>query len=280
VTGTSVPIPFKRARAIFLDRVRLDTRLTLAARSVCTEILLRLKHEGDAAYPSHGFLTDKLGISYRSVKRAVAEIEKFGVLEVEHRRVYQGQKNYYRAPAIAAIMHQGQAATDRSASLGVPTSGAPTGATTGAKSAFHRGQKCISQGPKVTPDSSINYSSGESLHQHDHPHPAGGSQNDNLKQAAAQLTNDLLELAGIKKTICAEPAFTRREYDLVTGWLSAGWNPTEMLRSAELQMARRRKSGLVEPLRTLGYFEPEFRKVLRGIGVERHSPRATASWSR
>jgi hypothetical protein len=171
----------------------------------------------------------------------------------------------------------------RSSSARVSTSEAPTGSPTGAKSALHRGQQCILQGPKVTPESSINYSSEESLHQHHHPHHQGNSQSDELgrtaspKQIAARLTNELLDVAGIKAIICAEPALTRREYDKVLSWVNVGWNADAMLRSAELQMARRRRSGLVEPIKTVGYFEPEFRKVLCGVRGEPHSPRATGT---
>jgi hypothetical protein len=88
----------------------------------------------------------------------------------------------------------------------------------------------------------------------------------------------LLEVAGIKSAIMGEPAFVRREYDRVLGWLNVGWHPDAMLRSAELQMARRRKSNLREPISTLGYFEREFRKVFGGFAGERQPPLAMG-WS-
>ena len=174
MTVTSVPMGFRRARAIFLDRVRLDARLTPASRLVCAEITLHLNHEKDAAYPSHQFLADRLGISYRTVKRSVAEIEKCGVLEVEHRRVYQGQKNYYRAPGIAALMSQGQVAAASPRPLPSSARRLPQGPPQGPKVHFTGAKMCISQGPKVPPESSSMNLQRENLHQHQHPHPLGG----------------------------------------------------------------------------------------------------------
>jgi hypothetical protein len=59
--------------------------------------------------------------------------------------------------------------------------------------------------------------------------------------------------------------------------VNVGWDPDAMLRSAQLQMARRRKSGMVEPIGTLGYFEREFRKVFGGIRVGERSPPSMGS---
>jgi hypothetical protein len=279
MTGASsaVTTAFRKARAIFSDRIRRDGRLSPVTRILCLELVSRLRRANDVVYPSHEFLADTLGISYQAVKRAVAEIEKNNILEVEHRRVYQGQKNYYSAPAIATIMaNQGEPGSSPSTTPTEVVTEVVTGPTTGIKTDPPRDQNAHFTGIKNDPriiirESSLN-ESGETQHQHHHRHQCDSTEGTGPKETAARVTNGLLELAGIKNTICAEPAFVRREYDLVMSWVIAGWDPIGMLRSAELQMARRRKSGLTEPVRTLGYFEPEFRK-----GAGRPSWRTTFS---
>jgi hypothetical protein len=265
---------FRKARAIFSDRIRRDARLSPVTRLLCLELVSRIRHANHVIYPSHEFLVDTLGITYQAVKRAVAEIERNNVLEVEHRRVYQGQKNHYSAPAIATIMgSEGERGKAPSALHTEVTTEITTGSTTGIKTDVHRDQSALFTGIKNDPRIIIRESSlSESEEtQHQHHHQCDSPLSDDPKETASRVTNGLLELAGIKNTICAEPAFVRREYDLVMSWVNAGWDPTVMLRSAELQMTRRRKSGLTEPIRTLGYFEPEFRKVLRGLPGGRSS---------
>jgi hypothetical protein len=188
------------------------------------------------AWPSHEFLKDKLGVGDATIKRAVAELEKNQIYRVERRRNGEGRKNYYRAPGVEE--------------------GIKVGIKVGIKNDGGRDQIDPYPGIKSDPITSLVYLQ-EELHQHQHQHHH--QHHHPASAIAAELTTQLIKLGNDR--LLREPASVREELAKVQSWLAKGWNPTAMLRSAELQMARRRKSGHFEPICTLGYFETEFRKV-------------------
>jgi hypothetical protein len=246
MTGTAADSTseFRRARGALLARMRRDARLSPIARLVGWEIAMLLNPEqGGYAWPSHEHLKDQLGIGDSSVKRAVAELERYQYYEVERRQTREGRKNYYRAPDLAEAKV-----------------GTNPGLKVGTKNEGGRDQFGPYLGSKNVPIlSSMESSMNQRESQHHHHHQNRHSKD----EIAAELTNELMRLAAVKMR--AEPAFVQQELAKVHSWLDRGWNREAIVHSVQLQMARRRHSSASGPIHTIGYFERELAKVFAAM---------------
>jgi hypothetical protein len=86
---------FNAARLAFLDRLRDDGRMTPATRLVGWKIGSYLNSVTGDAWPSHEELVKGLKIGMRTVKRAIAELSRYGYYHIERRRTKLGRKNFY-----------------------------------------------------------------------------------------------------------------------------------------------------------------------------------------
>jgi DNA-binding MarR family transcriptional regulator len=84
---------FNRRRLAAMDSLRQDSRLTPAARLVGLEIFARVNRTSLDAWPAESTIAAALGIEIKTVKRAIAALEKSRYFEIARRR---GESNRYR----------------------------------------------------------------------------------------------------------------------------------------------------------------------------------------
>jgi len=85
---------FKRAQLDAMDDLRRNGQITKAARLVGLEILARVNRVKGCAYPAEEKIARDLGISSRTVRRAIGQLKAAGCIKITRR----GRNNVY-APA-------------------------------------------------------------------------------------------------------------------------------------------------------------------------------------
>lgn len=155
---------FNQQKLAMVDAIRRDDRLSASIRIVGAELISLVSFETGDAWPSESYLSEKLGIGGRTIKRAVAELRAAGYIEI----VKSGRNNRYRP-----LFHRAQQVPNW------PLSDSDRGQNEqeqGPKSAENRGQKVPpisleislgsspqSTGAKLAPIDRLRHRLGESL---------------------------------------------------------------------------------------------------------------------